>query len=231
MRRAIKSPSASTAVALLALFVALGGTGYAAAKLNGRNIKNKTIAGKKFKNRTVAGGKVKNRTLTGGKLKNNTLAGGKIRESQLGTVPRAAVAPTAGTANGVTPRVAADFVRRGKVLDTNLVKLSAVGTSAGTSPLRTVFKRGPFTFQTACWNAAGGKTALRLRVTSTEAGSIVNTGPLPIDDTTEEVAQDPDDNALALAAPSGATVFASLYYGIKRLGADCLVAVDGVVSP
>jgi hypothetical protein len=62
-------PSPAMVVALVALFVALGGSGYAAVQLNGKNIKNRSIAGKK--------------------LKNNTLTGRQIRESRLGTVPRA----------------------------------------------------------------------------------------------------------------------------------------------
>jgi hypothetical protein len=57
------------AVALLALFVALGGSGYAAVTLNGKNIKNGTIAGKK--------------------LKRNTVTGRQVRESTLATVPSA----------------------------------------------------------------------------------------------------------------------------------------------
>jgi hypothetical protein len=221
MRRQIKPPSASTAVALLALFVALGGTGYAAAKLNGKNIKNKTIAGKKLKNRTI----------TGGKLKSNTLTGKQIKESKLRTVPKANFAATAGSANALGGAAAAGLVRRGKALDTDLVKMTATGTSAGTSPLKPVFTSGPFTLEAACWNAPAGKTALRLRLSSKEAGSIVNNQPLPLDDTEEEDFRDPDDEAAAFAAPSGATLFSSIYFGIKRLGADCLVAADGVASP
>jgi hypothetical protein len=221
MRRQLKSPSASTAVALLALFVALGGTGYAAVKLNGKQIEPRTITGNKFKNKT----------LTGNRFKDNTLTGRQIRESRLATVPRARVAPTAATANAVAGGAAAGFVRRGKALDTDVVKLTATGTSAGNSPLKPVFSRGPFSLQAACWNPGGGKTAIRLRFTSTEAGSILDHDPLPVDFTDEEVSLDPDDNAAAFAAPSGATLFSTVYYGIKRLGADCLVAVDGVVTP
>jgi hypothetical protein len=62
-------PSPSMAVALLALFVALGGTGYAASKVNGRNIVNRSISG--------------------AKIKRNTLGGAEIRESRLGKVPSA----------------------------------------------------------------------------------------------------------------------------------------------
>jgi len=231
MRRQLKSPSPSTAVALLALFVALGGTGYAAVKINGKNIKARTITGKKLKSKTLTGHKLGNSTLTGAKLKADTLTGREIRESQLGTVPRADVAPTAGSANAIAGGAAAGFVPRGKVLDTDVVKLAATGTSADTSPLKTVFTSGPFTLQAACWNAAGGKTALRFLLTSAEAGSIVTNESLPLDTTDEEVSRDPDDAAAAWAAPGGATLFSSIYYGIKSLGADCLVAVDGVATP
>lgn len=63
-------------VALVALFVALGGVGYAAVTINGKNIKDKTV--------------------TGAKLKNNTLSGTQIRESALKRVPRAQRADIAG---------------------------------------------------------------------------------------------------------------------------------------
>src|SRR5947208_709341 len=46
-------PSPAMIVALLALCVALGGSAYAAGKINGKNIKNGTISGKKLKNRTI----------------------------------------------------------------------------------------------------------------------------------------------------------------------------------
>jgi hypothetical protein len=62
--------SPSMAVALLALFVALGGTGYAAARINGRTITDRSISG--------------------AKLKRNTLTGRQIDESRLGQVPSAA---------------------------------------------------------------------------------------------------------------------------------------------
>jgi hypothetical protein len=231
MRRQLKPPSASTVVALLALFVALGGTGYAAVRLSGRNIAPRTIAGNKFKNRTVTGGKFKNSTLTGKKLRRNTLTGRQVRESRLATVPSANLATSAGSANAITGPAAAGFVRRGKVLDTNVLKLKAIGTSAANSPLRPVFSSGPFALRVACWNAGGGKTTLLLRFTSTEPGSILDGEHLPFDDPETAASMDPDDHAAAFAAPSGATLFSSLYFGIKRLGADCLVGVDGVVSP
>ena len=231
MRRHIKAPSPSVAVALLALFVALGGTGYAAVKINGKSIKSGTITGNKLKTKTLTGNKLRNKTLTGGKFKNDTLTGRQIKESTLGTVPRADVAATAGTVNAVPGAVAAGLVPRGKVLATDLIKLPAVGTSKETSPLKTVFTNGPFTFQVACWDAGGGTTAMRFLFTSTEPGSILNNETLPLDSTnTPVVSKAPDDAAAAMAAPSGATLFASIYTGIKALGADCVVAAQGVVG-
>ena len=65
-------------MATIAVFIALGGSSYAAVKINGKNIKNRTVAGTK--------------------LKNDTLTGTQINEGTLGTVPLAANADRAGSA-------------------------------------------------------------------------------------------------------------------------------------
>jgi len=56
-------------VATLALFIALGGSSYAAITITGKNVKNSS--------------------LTWRDLQRNTLGGTRIKESRLGTVPRA----------------------------------------------------------------------------------------------------------------------------------------------
>ena len=66
-------------MATLAVFIALGGSSYAAFTISGSDIKNRSIAGKK--------------------LKRNTLSGREIRESRLARVPRAR---NADRLNGVT---------------------------------------------------------------------------------------------------------------------------------
>src|SRR5919206_1805445 len=87
MRRLLnKRPSPSMAVALLALFVALGGSGYAAVQINGKVLKNGSVAGKK--------------------LKRNSVTGKQVKESTLAKVPRATNADTA--ANAVTATRAAN---------------------------------------------------------------------------------------------------------------------------
>jgi hypothetical protein len=65
--------------ATLALLLAVGGTSYAATQLNGKNLKNRSVAGKK--------------------LKKNSVTGAEVRESKLGKVPSASQADNAATAD------------------------------------------------------------------------------------------------------------------------------------
>ena len=76
---------------------------------------------------------------------------------------------------------------KGKVVATDVLRLTATGTSAGTSPLKTVFTSGPFTLQTACWDAGAGTTAMRFLLTSSEPGSVVNSATLPTPQQFEQV--------------------------------------------
>ena len=77
----IKVPSPAMAISLLALFVALGGTGYAAVKINGKNIKAKTIAGTKLKNKTITGAKLKSNGVSGRQVHEQTVRGAHFSDS------------------------------------------------------------------------------------------------------------------------------------------------------
>jgi hypothetical protein len=66
-RLARLKPSPAMGVAMLALFVALGGVGYAASKIGSKQIKNNSILGKDIHNNTVTGKDVKESKL--GKVK------------------------------------------------------------------------------------------------------------------------------------------------------------------
>jgi hypothetical protein len=79
-RRWVRPPSPSMIVALIALFVALGGTSYAAIKLPANSVGNKQI---------------KKNAVTGLKVKNASLTGADIKISTLPKVPSAAKADTA----------------------------------------------------------------------------------------------------------------------------------------
>jgi hypothetical protein len=83
-------------VATLALFVALGGSSYAAVKVTGKNVRDSSLTGKDIRNGTISGRDVKNSSLAGRDVKNNSLTGSDIKESSLGTVPRAGDANTVG---------------------------------------------------------------------------------------------------------------------------------------
>jgi hypothetical protein len=69
-------------IAGLAAAVALGGTAYAASKINGKNIVKQSI--------------------TGDRLKSDTLTGSQIRESKLAEVPKSKLATSAQSVDGAT---------------------------------------------------------------------------------------------------------------------------------
>jgi len=136
LRRLVPSPA--LAVALLALFVALGGTGYAAIVVTGKNVKNGTLTGVDFKPRS----------LHGSKLRADSIGGGSIKESTLGPVAalsHTAVVTGAGVlarGRGVTgaARVAAgryhvafDRDVRGCVYAATVGDVSAAGPGTGTA--------------------------------------------------------------------------------------------------
>jgi hypothetical protein len=62
------APPPSLIISILALFVALGGTSYAAVKLNGKNIKAGTVTGKQIKNNSISGTDIKQGSVKRGDL-------------------------------------------------------------------------------------------------------------------------------------------------------------------
>lgn len=90
-------------LALLALFVALGGTGYAAtvAKKNSvvsKSIKNGTVASADVKNHGLTGIDIHDASLTGALVTDDSLTGRAVDETSLGQVPSAATAERASSA-------------------------------------------------------------------------------------------------------------------------------------
>jgi hypothetical protein len=87
-RIASRRPSASLVIACLALFVALGGVGYAAATIGSAAVVDNSLRSKD----------VRNNDLRGKDVRANTLKGGDVDESSLGKVPSAASADSAAHA-------------------------------------------------------------------------------------------------------------------------------------
>lgn len=80
-------PSPALVIAAIALFVALGGTAFAATQINGSQLAPKSVGGGKLKQFT--GGLLKKQSVGAGKIKKDTLGGFQIDENRLGTVPSA----------------------------------------------------------------------------------------------------------------------------------------------
>ncbi|MGH2940100.1 MAG: hypothetical protein ACRDPE_18485 [Solirubrobacterales bacterium] len=96
--RLLRHLSFSNVIAMLALFVALGGAAYAGTTISGSSIKNGSIGGGKLKNETITAGKLKKGTITGAQIASGSISSSSIDLSTLGTVPSAQTANTAGTA-------------------------------------------------------------------------------------------------------------------------------------
>jgi hypothetical protein len=89
-------------LALLALFIALGGTAYAATlprnSVGPRQLKKNAVTSKKIKRNAVTTSKIKNGQVTPSDVRDDSLTGLEIVETSLGRVPTAASATNAETA-------------------------------------------------------------------------------------------------------------------------------------
>jgi hypothetical protein len=89
-------------VALLALFLAMGGTTYAVKRVGTRQLANKAVTSAKIRSNAVTSAKIRSNAVTGRKIKNgsidsskvkaDSLTGANINEGTLTTVPSANVA-------------------------------------------------------------------------------------------------------------------------------------------
>lgn len=149
MRQGMRLPSPALVVATLALFVALGGTVYAAQKLkiNGRAIKVKSLPGNRIKVGSVPVNRLKPGALPAALNQSGPIIGAEIDELSLGQVPEAAHAETATSAqSAVEAQTAVNAV--------NAINAQTVnGHSAGCLP-------GTQLFAGACWQSSASETAV-----------------------------------------------------------------------
>ena len=150
MRRGMRLPSPALVVAGLALFVALGGTVYAAkkARIDGKAVKVKSLPGNRLKPRSIAANRLKpgvlKSVLAG---QSGPITGAEIDELTLGQVPEAVHALSADTAqSAVDAQTAVNAV--------NAVNAQTVnGHGAGCLP-------GTQLFAGACWQSSSSETAV-----------------------------------------------------------------------
>lgn len=142
-------PSPALVVAALALFVALGGTVYAAkkAKLDGRAIRVKSIPGNRVKPHSIAANRLQPNVLAGLEGHTGKIIGAEIDLQSLGQVPSAAHAETADRAQSATDAETAQNA-------VNAINATNVnGHTAGCLP-------GTQQFAGACWQTSTSETAL-----------------------------------------------------------------------
>jgi hypothetical protein len=118
-------PSPALVVASLALFVALGGTVWAAARIDGRSVQPKSLPG----NRLIVG------SLPGDRLRPGAIGGNRIDSATLGRVPSAAHAEAADSARSADTAIHAQAAD-----DSRTVNGFAAGCASGTRQ-----------FAGACW--------------------------------------------------------------------------------
>lgn len=146
----MRLPSPALVVACLALFVALGGTVYAAkkARIDGKAVKVKSLPGNRIKPRSIAANRLKPGVLKGVlAAQSGPITGAEIDELTLGQVPEAAHAISADTAqSAVDAQTAVNAVN---AINAQNVNGHGAGCLAGTQQ-----------FAGACWQSFSSETAV-----------------------------------------------------------------------
>ena len=103
----IRRQGPAFAVACLALMVALGGSVYAAAKIDGHSVRRESLPGNRLERASLPGNRLKPGTLRGGRIAPGSLTGVQVDAATLGKVPEASRADSATTARTATTAIAA----------------------------------------------------------------------------------------------------------------------------
>jgi hypothetical protein len=144
MGRGFRRQAPALLVACVALVAALGGTVYAAAKINGRTIRVKSLPGNRLAPGSVPADRLKAGALTGSALAPGSITGIQVDASTLGQVPSAVHADNADSA-----RDAQTALNAVNAIDAAKVN----GHSAGCKP-STRFFAG------ACWQGGSSEAAV-----------------------------------------------------------------------
>ena len=104
MKRFKRLPSPAMLVALAALFVALGGSAYAAVVITGKNVRNNTLEGADIKNKSLHGRDVKVDSLGGIPIKEERLVASKLAQVNSSKVSDGSAFHAVVGANGTAAR-------------------------------------------------------------------------------------------------------------------------------
>lgn len=167
-----KALSFSNVIACLALFIALGGTVYAAGKISGKQIKPSSLPGNRLKPRTITARRIKPKTLTGRQVKPRSLTGNQIDQKTLTAVN------AAGLANVQYVTTSASLSSNGRPGTTATADCPAGtlaiggGATVSDEDEATINDSGPTPLRTG-WTATGFSWFSRTRMTVTAVCVIV----------------------------------------------------------
>ena len=169
-------PSPSLVISCIALFVALGGVGYAAAtgSIDGREIKNNAVATKDVKNNDIRGKDIRRSTIAGSDIAANTLTGSDINETSLGKVPSAGQADNAATAGSAST---ASSAGNADTVGGNSVRTFSRGIPENTPTPQVLVSARGFSLLAACDAAGDPKLTVDTTRDNTRVGSThINVG-------------------------------------------------------
>lgn len=144
MSRGLRRQAPALVVAGLALVAAMGGTVYAAGKMNGRAIKVKSIPGNRLAPGSVPGNRLKPGTIKANQLAPGSITGIHIDASTLGQVPSAVSATHAQSAEDAETALNSVTAENAKALNGY-----EAGCGGGMRP-----------FAGACWQEEASESAL-----------------------------------------------------------------------
>jgi hypothetical protein len=137
-------------MATIAVFVALGGSSYAALRIGTSQINDNSIRSKDIRDNDVRGKDIRRGTLTGSDVKDNRLTGTDIRESSLAKVPLAGSADVAGSAGLLEGLPASTFERSDQIERFGPLEDSTSGFNPGPK-----VSFGPLSFELFCQYPGG----------------------------------------------------------------------------
>lgn len=144
MSRGIRRQAPALAIAGIALLAALGGTVYAAARIDGHSIKAKSLPGNRLALGSLPGNRLKPGAIAGNRIAPASITGTQIDAATLGQVPTAVHADTADSAHDAATALSA-------VNAVNATKVN--GHTAGCGS-------GARAFAGACWQTAFSEAAV-----------------------------------------------------------------------
>ena len=150
MKQGFRVPSPALVISALALFVALGGTVYAAkkARIDGKTVRVKSLPGNRVKLRSIPANRLKRNVLARLEAdQHQQIVGAEIDELTLSQVPEAAHSETADTAKSAEDAQTA--LNAVNAITAQSINGHTAGCDPGTEP-----------FAGACWQTSASESAV-----------------------------------------------------------------------